>query len=255
MFRGLKFALTAVLIAGALPALAARVIDQVNLVDPASGPLLASSISRSGLPADSQIGQAQTVTAGRAGVLGAVDLQLFAYLPSPRNEPISVSIYDGALVEGSGTLIGTVRVSAASLPTEVQAQAGGLLTLELSSFNYAVTPGQLFTIYTFIPASGPANGRGARLVYGYASGFDEEGNPIAVGLAYAGGYNAITYGNGADVVTGFDRGFRTYVDVAGVPEPASWALLLTGFGATGGALRRRRATSIVIAAPPGRAVA
>lgn len=242
MLSGLRVAIIVAALASAAPAFAVRVVDQTNLVDPASGPLLASSISRFDVPADSQIGQAQTVTAGKAGILGAVDLQLFAYLRSPNNETINFSIFDGALVEGTGTLIGTVQVAQADIPTEAQAQAGRLLTLELSGLNFSVMPGQVFTLYTSIPASGPDFGRGARLVYGYSSGLDADGFPIAVGLAYDRGYNSITYGNGSDLETTFDRGFRTYVDVTsgGVPEPASWMLLIGGFGLAGGTLRLRR---------------
>ncbi len=40
-----------------------------------------------------------------------------------------------------------------------------------------------------------------------------------------------------------DTGFVPFT--AGVPEPASWALLLTGFGLTGAAMRRRSPVSIV----------
>ena len=47
--------------------------------------------------------------------------------------------------------------------------------------------------------------------------------------------------NGADA---FDTtGFR--LSVAGVPEPATWALMIMGFGAVGGSLRARRRTSRV----------
>ena len=240
--RTLGVALAAWSIGAAAPALALRVVDQTNLVDPASGMLLASAINRSDTPAASPIGQAQTVTAGRAGILAAVDLQLLAYRPSPRNEPLSFSIYDGALVEGSGSLIGTLQIAQADIPSEAEAQAGQLLTLDVSSFNYAVTAGQTFTIYTFIQPSGQPFGRGARLVYGYSSGLDEDGNPIAVGLDYSRGYNAVTFGNGSDVATQYDRGFRTYVDVSmtAVPEPEIWALLTFGFGLTGAVMRRRR---------------
>ena len=40
---------------------------------------------------------------------------------------------------------------------------------------------------------------------------------------------------------GYDYTFRTFADAAGaVPEPTSWALMITGFGLIGGALRVRR---------------
>jgi hypothetical protein len=49
-----------------------------------------------------------------------------------------------------------------------------------------------------------------------------------------------------DTITGDDNhdDFIVRVDVApAVPEPASWAMMLTGFAAAGVALRRRRRTT------------
>ena len=42
--------------------------------------------------------------------------------------------------------------------------------------------------------------------------------------------------------------FHTTGIAAGVPEPASWALLIAGFGLTGAVLRRRRATTVRVLA-------
>ena len=36
------------------------------------------------------------------------------------------------------------------------------------------------------------------------------------------------------------------VGIAAVPEPATWALMILGFGAVGGAMRRRRATDAIV---------
>ena len=76
---------------------------------------------------------------------------------------------------------------------------------------------------------------------------DIDGNVI-YSRDYAAGVNSIfnydlppLYGIGAWGATTYDRGFATYVDV--VPEPASWALMIAGFGLVGGALRRRTAVA------------
>lgn len=84
--------------------------------------------------------------------------------------------------------------------------------------------------------------------YGIAGDFT---NPYGGGIAYANtGYSSLP---------ALDYAFRTYSDpsyvpptpptppVTGdaraVPEPATWALMILGFGAAGGALRRRRAVA------------
>ena len=54
--------------------------------------------------------------------------------------------------------------------------------------------------------------------------------------------------SGTEYLTyGSDTAFRTYTDVvaSGVPEPASWALMLAGFGLVGGAMRHRRGSAPV----------
>jgi probable HAF family extracellular repeat protein len=61
-------------------------------------------------------------------------------------------------------------------------------------------------------------------------------NAFGVGINDAG--DIIGYGQRAGFETGFILKSRA---PGGVPEPASWAMLITGFGLTGAALRRRQA--------------
>jgi hypothetical protein len=42
-------------------------------------------------------------------------------------------------------------------------------------------------------------------------------------------------------------GGNTTIQAAAVPEPASWAMMIVGFGAVGGAMRRRNRTSVKFA--------
>jgi hypothetical protein len=44
--------------------------------------------------------------------------------------------------------------------------------------------------------------------------------------------------------SGFDYRYSAFPATGGVPEPASWALMILGFGAAGSALRRRRALAV-----------
>ena len=50
-------------------------------------------------------------------------------------------------------------------------------------------------------------------------------------------------GNGTPSILSFDPQVSTFS--GGVPEPATWALMITGFGAAGAMLRRRRALALV----------
>lgn len=63
----------------------------------------------------------------------------------------------------------------------------------------------------------------------------------------AAGYNAIGDTSAyvldhASPTTGFGRNYA--FRVAGIPEPATWAMMLVGFGASGAMLRRRRRTAL-----------
>jgi len=67
-------------------------------------------------------------------------------------------------------------------------------------------------------------------------------NTYARGQAYAGGYQSFPT---------LDYAFRTYASdgaSGAVPEPATWAMMMLGFGAVGGAMRyRRRAAKVAFA--------
>ena len=66
-----------------------------------------------------------------------------------------------------------------------------------------------------------------------------------IGVTFAGIAKSIDFAGGADAV-GYDNitfGSGTPGDGA-VPEPASWAMLIAGFGLTGAAMRRRRSVAV-----------
>jgi len=86
-------------------------------------------------------------------------------------------------------------------------------------------------------------------------------NPFTFGSIYAGGMFSGIISNSGGVLSGRELSFslqtcspgmpsvgcqltngsaRLFAVSGGVPEPASWALMLIGFGAVGSALRRRR---------------
>jgi hypothetical protein len=78
---------------------------------------------------------------------------------------------------------------------------------------------------------------------------DDNGQPIVAGAAMGAGYvmySGLTAsefhyaGNGLtdDVIA-----FTANGALGGVPEPATWAMMLIGFGGLGAMIRRRRATT------------
>ena len=67
-------------------------------------------------------------------------------------------------------------------------------------------------------------------------------NWTPIGVTFAGIAKSIDFGGGADA-TGYDN--ITFGSAApGVPEPASWAMLIAGFGLVGAAARRRRSNAV-----------
>ena len=60
-----------------------------------------------------------------------------------------------------------------------------------------------------------------------------------IGVTFSGIAKSIDFGGGADYVAYDDVTFGSATP-GGVPEPATWAMLIGGFGVVGGALRRQR---------------
>lgn len=73
---------------------------------------------------------------------------------------------------------------------------------------------------------------------GYGAGFCPFG---ASGINFAGTAKSIAFGGVANQIVFDDVTFGSAVPGGGVPEPATWALMISGFGLAGAALRRRKA--------------
>jgi hypothetical protein len=150
----------------------------------------------------------QTVTAGSAGRLGGITLY------------------------GAGTNL-TVRVNAGdgfysgayAFSQVVQLVTGGTF-IDTSSADIQLAAGQRFVIDLI-------NGSG--------------GNISAAATPYAGGPFFLNFGAPTDYTACCNTGlaFQTFMEAGtAVPEPASWALMLLGFGGAGALLRRRRADAL-----------
>ncbi len=80
------------------------------------------------------------------------------------------------------------------------------------------------------------------------TGFDGSGaeNWELASITLAPGLHSI-FVNGSVAGTSGDGAYSGVLNVAPVPEPGTWAMMLLGFGATGYAMRRRRKPALQIA--------
>ena len=221
---------------------AAVTVDQVNLVNPAQGTLVGSSIRTFAGNNAGRYGQLQSVTAGRTGTLARIDLQLTVSPQQSRDVAFKVELFSGEPGDtGPLNAAAFKSFTLADVPTAAQAQQGAVFSANLLDLGFSVAAGAKFS-YAVTIADELVNRQGPTVVLGYlSSDLDEFGAPIIVGLDYQGGFNTLLNSDGARLVSGLDRGFRTWVDVTAVPEPVSWALMVLGFGTAGAAVRRRRA--------------
>jgi hypothetical protein len=67
----------------------------------------------------------------------------------------------------------------------------------------------------------------------------------AAGVAFAGTARSISFGGVANQIGFDDITFGSVTPGGTVPEPATWAMMISGFGMIGGAMRRRRVTTKV----------
>jgi hypothetical protein len=203
----------------------AATIDQsVLAVDQGFG--LAGSLMTAG-PTIWRLG-AQSVTAGLAGRLTQIDLQL---QPGNGTLGLNFSLYDGVINYPGATLLGSLVIPRSS----VGQGSDGLTTVDVSAYNYMVTPGQSFSF--LISAVSPPSGSNS---YSWILGACQNAGCTSFSeLDYAGGIHQFRFTNLPTWNIRNERGFRTWVDESAVPEPQSWTLLIAGFGLTGTAMRRR----------------
>ena len=237
-------------LAAAMPVAAGAVVtvDQSTLIDPALGPLLGSGISTPGSGFVGRYGQMQSVTAGLTGTLTRLDLQL---LPQGQGgtpaDKFWIELLDGEPgTDGPRVVSARKSFDMADLPTAAASNQGALFSADLSDLGFQVVANTKFS-YAITIASDSVGTRGPSVVFGYRAGVDAEGFPIDIGIEYLGGYNTLLQTDGTRLRSGFDRAFRTWVDVAGVPEPETWAMMICGFAAAGVAMRRKRVVSTRLA--------
>ena len=226
-----RLMLVSALTALAAQPLSAAVIDQSSFFDGGGYPIQLSQIASA--PGGHGRMQAHSVTAGQTGLLSRVDLL------------VAEGNGTGALVLGLGYGLVTdagysnavsLVVDRAQVASYTDINNGGFTSIDVSALGFNVAAGQQFTIHLSAAADSITNR------FGWGFGNDIDGNGTVGAFAdYAGGDNRVSEDGGNSwSVTGYDRAFRTWVEAGAVPEPASWAMLIAGFGLVGAMARRRR---------------
>jgi hypothetical protein len=198
---------------------AAVVLDQYSV--PQSGVVASQGAvgsSIEGAPLGYPFGQNFTV--GLTGTLSEIDLGVFHGFFSPADG------FYFSLLNGGGSVLLSQHVAAADVPVlSLGASTWDQIpTIDLSGLHLQVTAGDHLSFEIISETEADPNDF---MLYAV------DNTP----LSYAGGSSFLVVGGGK-LPTTATYAFRTYVDP--VPEPAAWALMLIGFGATGAMLRRSR---------------
>jgi hypothetical protein len=247
---------SACLLGAASAANAAVVVDQSNIaVAPNGGSIIyqvfGSPINTNPIGTVPNLIQAtgiQFVTAGISGVLSAVDLQMTRFGAGNLNGAFEVVIANNVTFDANGKIL-TGNVLGTTFGTVSSLSAtGSIMNFDFSGLNISFNAGDQFAI----GLRNPDTFSGA---FGWAAGTstDAPGVPFNVAnftpINYAGGnaYRGTNPYLGANptFVPHVDFGFRTYVN--SVPEPATWAMMIVGFGLVGGSMRRRHTLTVKFA--------
>lgn len=186
------------------------------------------------------------VQAGSSGTLSSIGLKLgkvqgtglleLVLFDGGRQGSTAVGVFTGYVEPLSYTgALTTVVFDVGSLPTGID----DVTTIDVNAAGLVLDPGHIFSFMLRSIEPVPALKLGSARTTTDASVF------------------ATTYGTGNGGIPYFDDRvtqliqFQTFIEngltpiVAGVPEPASWALMVAGFGLVGGAIRRRRSSVAV----------
>jgi hypothetical protein len=238
------------LLFSALPAAAKTIVDTDALIrfNPDALGLVFNGIGRGSpsvvFPNPPNNRSVQSFTAGRAGRLAAIEFQIFR----PTNfapGQLVLELIEGDFRSGGNLVRGSREFAVGDLRTTATGrELEPLLRFDTAEFELDVDIGTRFSVIFSVVPDGQSST--AQLLIGNSLGIEEVPGlgfrPIVERSNYAGGDLASINSQGNVGPAGLnDIGFRTFV-VSAVPEPASWAMMIAGFGLAGAVLRRRRET-------------
>lgn len=195
-------------------------LDQQSV--PQSGIVAMTSAAGSQVELFNPIGQ--TFTVGLTGTLSRIDVGVFQFSVDQSTADAQFSLLSSS--GGTQTVLFSTAIPLSDIPVLALGVStwGQAPSVDLSAANIQVQAGEQLE-FRFTPVTG---GSQWPTLLSYVDGQS---------LTYSGGTGTAVVGGTRFDLPNLDYAFRTYVDV---PEPATWALMLLGFGATGSMLRRRR---------------
>lgn len=223
----MKTALLGVVAAAATLSFAVPSVAQSQTLQVQSGTTSPRAVS---IDAFDPIGQSFTAF---TDTITSVGFEFTTLNPQAANETLTFNIYAGEALSGV-SLFSTSFLFPASIDVRDERA-----WFDISVPNLAVVRGQTYSLIL----NGQSSFRAALLT---GPGFNSSTGRFFGGDVYAGGrlISAVsTYPNCAGAANNCDANFRVAGNllVAAVPEPATWAMLIIGFGMVGGALRRQAA--------------
>jgi len=185
-------------------------------------------------------------TAGVSGSLSRVDISLYNDLVFPPTGP--ARNYDsGANInfrDEELNLIGTALLTANQIAPRTSFDPAAPFNISLSVSGINVLSGNLYYVLVQPTRVVPLDFGGNGLALLAASEIYAGGNPVIYSTS-GGPRGSVSpfFAESNDVL------FRTYVTTpSAVPEPATWGMMIAGFGLTGAVMRRRRRITAVAAA-------
>lgn len=216
-------------------------VDNLLIVGPyqsASGPAAVSNV-RFGVRQEDPV--YQTWAVGTAGRLDRIDIVGMAWGRRALSEgayyddlnfTLTLGVYRG----GSAGVPGAVEVGAISKSASELGFGPSLASFDFSPYDISAFEGEVLTFKMFVEACPDM------FECGNSWGSLNDLNSAGTTNGYLGGGAFVEFGSGYyPIGDGQDLNFRTWMSA--VPEPATWAMMVIGFGGLGAMVRtsRRRA--------------
>lgn len=236
-------AVVGAMVVGSGGANAAVVVDVDNLVLPPPGANATFGLAASDFKNTVQRDLFQTWTVTTPGVLNSVEFFGSARVQNGPSFTTALTVYKGDVRAPGAVALGHVSINSLDVPTYA------VHSVDLSGLGVVTNSGDLMSLGLSVEDCAPLAECSFINWQRFFSGTVLSPGPlVATSYGYSGGaqFQSVNGVFVAPADANSDMNFRIFVDdgappsIAAVPEPTTWAAVLLGFFAIGGALRRRR---------------